>query len=92
MMVLVGILQASGRSGAGILDHTGTHFVAFSPADMASCGPCLAIANSSIQSEGLVAFGTRANLMPHAFIEKIKELPTVADAASYFAVPVPRPQ
>ncbi len=83
MMVLVGILQASGRSGAGILDHTGTHFVAFSPADMASCGPCLAIANNPIQSEGLVAFGTRANLMPHAFIEKIKELPTVADAAPY---------
>ena len=83
MMVLVGILQASGRSGAGILDHTGTHFVAFSPADMASCGPCLALANRQIQSEGLVAFGARANLIPHAFVEKLKGLPTVADAAPY---------
>jgi len=81
MMVLVGILQVSGRNGAGILDHTGTHFVTFSPADMASCGPCLAIANSQIQSEGLVALGTRANLIPHAFVERIKGLPTVADAA-----------
>jgi len=83
MMVLVGILQASGQSGAEILDHTGTHFVVFSPADMAACGPCLAVANSQIRSEGLVAFGTRANLMPLAFVEKIKGLPTVADAAPY---------
>ena len=70
MMVLVGILQVSGQGSAGILDHTGTHFVAFSPADMASCGPCLAVANSQIQSEGLVAFGTRTNLMPHAFVDQ----------------------
>jgi putative ABC transport system permease protein len=81
MMVMVGILQASGQSGAGILDHTGTHFVVFSPADMAVCGPCLAVANSQIRSEGLVALGTRANLIPQAFVEKIKGLPTVTDAA-----------
>ena len=83
MMVLVGILQVSGQGSAGILDHTGTHFVAFSPADMAACGPCLAVANSQIQSEGLVAFGTRANLMPHAFVDKIKGLSAVTDAAPY---------
>jgi putative ABC transport system permease protein len=83
MMILLGILQVSGRGSAAILDHTGTHFVAFSPADMAACGPCLAVANSQIQSEGLVAFGTRTNLMPHAFVDKIKEVSTVADAAPY---------
>jgi putative ABC transport system permease protein len=83
MMVLLGILQVSGQGSAAILDHTGTHFVAFSPADMAACGPCLAVANSQIQSEGLVAFGTRTNLMPHAFVDKIKTLSTVADAAPY---------
>ncbi len=83
MMVLVGVLQASGRSSAGILDHTGTHFVAFAPADMAACGPCMAVANSQIKSEGLVAFGTRTHLMPHAFVEKIRAVPTVADAARY---------
>lgn len=83
MIVLVGILQVSGQGSAGILDHTGTHFVAFSP-DMASCGgPCIAVANSQIQSEGLVAFGTRTNLMPHAFVDKIKGLSTVTDAAPY---------
>ncbi len=83
MMVLVGVLQVSGQGSAGILDHTGTHFVVFSPADMAACGPCLAVANSQIQSEGLVAFGTRTNLMPHAFVDRIKEMSTVADAAPY---------
>jgi putative ABC transport system permease protein len=83
MMVLVAILQVSGQGSAGILDHTGTHFVAFSPADMAACGPCLAIANSQIQSEGLVAFGTRTNLMPHVFVDKIRGLSTVTDAAPY---------
>ena len=83
MMVLVGILQVSGQGSAGILDHTGTHFVAFAPADMAACGPCLAVANGQIQSEGLVAFGTRTHLMPHAFVEKIKGISTVADAAPY---------
>jgi putative ABC transport system permease protein len=83
MMVLLGILQVSGQGSAAILDHTGTHFVAFSPADMAACGPCQAIANSQIQSEGLVAFGTRTNLMPHAFVDKIKTLSTVVDAAPY---------
>jgi putative ABC transport system permease protein len=81
MMVLVGVLQVSGQGSAGILDHTGTHFVAFSPADMAACGPCIAVANSQIQSEGLVAFGTRTNLMPHAFVDRIKGLSTVTDAA-----------
>jgi putative ABC transport system permease protein len=83
MMVLVGILQVSGQGSAGILDHTGTHFVAFSPADMAACGPCLAVAIGQIQSEGLVAFGTRTHLMPHAFVERIRGLSTVADAAPY---------
>jgi putative ABC transport system permease protein len=82
-MVLVGILQVSGQGSAEILDHTGTHFVAFSPADMAACGPCIVAANSQIQSEGLVAFGTRTHLMPHAFVEKIRGLSTVADAAPY---------
>jgi putative ABC transport system permease protein len=83
MMVLVGILQVSGQGSAGILDHTGTHFVAFSPADMGACGPCLAVANSQIQSEGLVAFGTRTHLMPHAFVDKIRGISHVADAAPY---------
>jgi putative ABC transport system permease protein len=83
MTVLVGTLKIAERDSAGILDHTGTHFVAFSPADMAACGPCLAIANSQIQSEGLVAFGTRSNLMPHTFVEKIRGVPAVADAAPY---------
>jgi len=82
-MVLVGILQVSGQGSAEILDHTGTHFVAFSPADMAACGPCLAVANSQIQSEGLVGFGTRTNLMPHAFVDRIKGVSFVADAAPY---------
>jgi putative ABC transport system permease protein len=84
MVILVGILQASGRGSGGILDHTGTHFVAFAPADRGLCGPCQAWANGQQgQAEGFVAFGTRVNLMPHAFVEKIKALASVADASPY---------
>jgi putative ABC transport system permease protein len=83
MIILVGILQVSKQSSAEILDHTGTHFVVFSPADMASCGPCQSYANSQIQAEGFVAFGTRVNLMPYAFVDKIRSLSAVADAAPY---------
>ena len=36
MIVLVGLLLASKSGSAKILDHTGTHFVVFSPANMAS--------------------------------------------------------
>jgi putative ABC transport system permease protein len=80
-MILVGLLQVSDRGSAGILDHTGTHFVAFAPADRGLCGPCQAVANAQDQGEGFVAFGTRVYLMPHAFVDKIKGLPAVADAA-----------
>jgi putative ABC transport system permease protein len=83
MVILVGILQASGRGSAGILDHTGTHFVAFAPADRGLCGPCQALANSQGQAEGFVAFGTRVNLMPHTFADKIRALPSVADVSPY---------
>ena len=38
MMVLAGVLRISGQGSAAILDHTGTHFVAFSPAT--NTGPC----------------------------------------------------
>ncbi len=83
MVILVGILQASGRGSAGILDHTGTHFVAFAPADRGLCGPCQALANSQDQAEGFVAFGVRVNLMPHTFADKIRALPSVADVSPY---------
>ena len=83
MIVLVGILLASKEGSTKILDHTGTHFVVFSPANMASCGPCQAIMNEQMKSEGFVAFGMLVNLMPHEFVDKIKELSTVAAAAPY---------
>ena len=87
LMVLVGVLQISGKGSAAILDHTGTHFVAFSPASnmtaCAACAPFITPFTSQMQNEGLVAFGTRANLMPYAYIDKIRGLPTVADAAPY---------
>jgi putative ABC transport system permease protein len=87
MMVLVGVLRISGQGSAAILDHTGTHFVAFSP--VTNTGPCAACApfmtsfTSQTQGEGLVAFGTRAGLMPHSVVDKIRSLSTVADAAPY---------
>ncbi len=83
MVVLVGILQVSQQGSADILDHTGTHFVAFSPADMAAFSLHPTPANSQIQGEGLVAFGTRTNLMPRDLVEKIGNLPVVAKAAAY---------
>jgi len=88
MIVLVGVLRISGQGSAAILDHTGTHFVAFSPATntMAcdECAPYLTAAGSQqIPAEGLVAFGTRTNLMPHSIVERIRSLSTVAEAAPY---------
>lgn len=86
MMVLVGVLRISGQGSAAILDHTGTHFVAFSPATnlppCPACAPYLAPFSGESQSEGLVAFGTRANLMPPTVVERIRGLSTVADAAA----------
>lgn len=83
MVVLVGMLLAVRKGSAKILDHTGTHFVIFSPANMASCGPCQVFINGQIQSEGFVAFGTAANLMPHEFVENVRNLSSVSDAAPY---------
>ena len=85
LMVLTGVLRMAGQGSAAILDHTGTHFVAFLPATnvagCAACAPYLTSANGPTESEGLVAFGLRANLMPHAWVDRIRGLSTVADAA-----------
>ena len=88
MMVLAGVLRISGQGSAAILDHTGTHFVAFSPATNTGpcpdCAPLFGIAGSQqVSSEGLVAFGARATLLPNTVLEKIRHLATVAEAAPY---------
>jgi putative ABC transport system permease protein len=82
MIVLVGILLAAKQGSAKILDHTGTHFVVFSP-DVGLCGPCRIFSGNKVESEGFVAFGTLVNLIPHEFVGKIRNLSSVADAAPY---------
>lgn len=82
MIVLVCILLAARQGSAKILDHTGTHFVVFSP-DVGLCGPCSAALGKKVNSEGFVAFGTLTNIMPHEFAEKIDNLSTIAAAAPH---------
>jgi putative ABC transport system permease protein len=82
MIVLVGVLLAAKQGSAKILDHTGTHFVVFSP-DVGLCGPCRIYAGNQVKSEGFVAFGTLVNLIPHEFVGKICNLSSVAAASPY---------
>jgi len=86
MTVLVGVLRTSGERSAEILDHTGTHFVVYSPAGPGACGPC-APDPDAVQTggQGFVALGSASNLMPVSFADKISGLPSVRAASPYLS-------
>jgi putative ABC transport system permease protein len=82
MIILAGGLLNSKRNADDILSNTGTHFVAFVPACMGGC--LLRDQMKSLQeSEGFVANGIPTNLISKDFIEEVRKLPTVKDAAPF---------
>ncbi|HUU16407.1 MAG TPA: FtsX-like permease family protein [Sedimentisphaerales bacterium] len=79
MVVLVTILIFSKNAASGVLSGTGTHFIAFVPASM----PQNSVKLLDEQNEGFIAMGVAAGLIHETFVGKVKQLPTVRDAAPY---------
>lgn len=79
MVVLVTILIFSKDAASGVLSGTGTHFIAFVPASM----PQNSVKLLDEQNEGFIAMGVAAGLIHETFVDKVKQLPTVRDAAPY---------
>lgn len=80
-----GLLQAR-RDSAAILRHTGTHFVAFMPADRTMCPPCAARWAETASTEGFVCLGVPAGLIPAEFLSMVRQVEGVAQAAPYLQV------
>ncbi len=82
MIVLVGSLFNSKEKADQILNHTGTHFIAFLPDCIAGCAP-YSKDKSLKENEGFIANGVSTNLIPISFVDEVKKLPNVKDAAPF---------
>jgi ABC-type antimicrobial peptide transport system permease subunit len=83
--VTVGLLSAmsSRRQADRVLSGTGTHFVAFVPADAAP-GAAPPLAYIDPENEGLIAVGNNevaTSLLPEDLVASVQELATVKDAS-----------
>jgi len=73
--VLLSLLYYSDQSMNRTLQNTGTHFIVYKPA----C--CNLFRLKDATQEGFWANGNRSSLVPINLIERIKQLPSVADAS-----------
>ncbi len=83
MVVLTHAVLASKQASDKILNSTGTHFVAFIPAEKGLCPPCAAHLARTQKSEGFVASGTLTSLIGAEFIKDVAALDGVAHAAPF---------
>lgn len=88
LAVFVGVLLTHAliwtqQAGDTILNHTGTHFIAFVPTERSLCPPCAAQWLKEHSTEGFTALGVSTRLIPANFIHKVMALETVAEAAGY---------
>jgi putative ABC transport system permease protein len=83
MVILIHAVLASKQASDAILNSTGTHFVAFVPADKGSCPQCAGACDWSENSEGFVAFGTSTSLIDANFIKDVAALDGVAQASPF---------
>jgi len=79
MVVLVAILTFSQNAASSVLSGTGTHFIAFVPARMPTSSAKLLDG----ENEGFLAMGVAADLISETFVDQVKRLATVRDAAPY---------
>jgi putative ABC transport system permease protein len=88
LAVFVGVLLTHAliwtqQAGDTILNHTGTHFIAFVPTERSLCPPCAAQWLKEHSAEGFTALGVSTRLIPADFIPEVMALETVAEAAGY---------
>jgi putative ABC transport system permease protein len=83
MVILIHAVLASKQASDTILNSTGTHFVAFIPAEKGLCPQCAAALARSHNSEGFVASGTSTSLIDANFIKDVAALDGVAAAAPF---------
>jgi putative ABC transport system permease protein len=83
MVILTHAVLASKQASDAILNSTGTHFVAFMPADKGLCPPCAANQARTQNGEGFVASGISTVLIDANFIKDVAALKGVAQAAPF---------
>jgi ABC-type antimicrobial peptide transport system permease subunit len=83
MVVLTHAVLASKQASDKILNSTGTHFVAFIPAEKGLCPPCAAHLARTQKSEGFVTSGTLTSLIGADFIKNVATLDGVEHAAPF---------
>lgn len=83
MVILAHAVLASKQASDVILNSTGTHFVAFVPADKGLCPPCAAHHARTQNSEGFVASGTSTVLIGADFIKDVSKVEGIAQAAPF---------
>ncbi|MGD0785771.1 MAG: ABC transporter permease [Sedimentisphaerales bacterium] len=83
MVILTHVVSASKQASDVILNSTGTHFVAFVPADKGLCPPCAANQARTQNGEGFVASGTSTVLIDANFIKDVAAIKGVAQAAPF---------
>ncbi|MCX6121663.1 MAG: FtsX-like permease family protein [Ignavibacteriales bacterium] len=83
MMIVLGSNLFNSKEKAGhLLNNTGTHFIAFLPDCITGCAPYKKD-TSLKENEGFIASGISTNLIPISFINEVKNLPSVKDAAPF---------
>lgn len=84
MVVLTSAVLASKQASDKILHSTGTHFIAFIPAEKGLCPPCAAHLARTNKSEGFVtSSGTLTSLIGAEFIKNVAALDGVEYAAPF---------
>jgi putative ABC transport system permease protein len=83
MIVLTHAVLASKRASDAILNSTGTHFVAFVPADKGLCSQCAANQARTQNGEGFVASGVSTILIDANFIKDVAAIKGVKEAAPF---------
>jgi putative ABC transport system permease protein len=83
MVILIHAVLASKKASDAILNSTGTHFVAFVPADKGSCSWCTNNQCRTQNSEGFVAAGTSTDLIDVNFIKAVAALADIRQAAPF---------
>ena len=83
MVILIHAVLASKQASDTILNSTGTHFVAFMPADKGLCPQCAAAFARSQKGEGFVASGTSTSLIDANFVKDVAALNGVAQASPF---------
>ena len=83
MVILAHAVLASKQASDAILNSTGTHFIAFLPADKGLCPPCAANQARRQNGEGFVASGTSTVLISADFIKDVAAIKGVAEAAPF---------